>query len=81
MSVVVFVVCAIACLVAHVAILVSVISRRSETVDSGVPRPRLGIEIVWALVPAIALAVVLTATWNRISQNRLRPPAVMKVAQ
>jgi heme/copper-type cytochrome/quinol oxidase subunit 2 len=80
-AVVVFLVCAVACAIAHVAILVSSVSARA-TVDSAtkVPRPRALAEFVWALVPILALALVLTATWTRIRDNHKHPPETMKVA-
>jgi hypothetical protein len=39
---------------------------------------------VWALIPAIVLAIVLTATWARVRDNAARTPrpdVMMKVAQ
>ncbi|HEY2376832.1 MAG TPA: hypothetical protein VGH98_12715 [Gemmatimonadaceae bacterium] len=44
------------CIVAHIAIARSVL-RTS---------PRRFIELAWALIPAIGLAVVLVVTWRRI---------------
>lgn len=61
-----FVLAAMACAVAHAAILVSVVRSRSAVRDSNVPRPRLVVEIIWAALPALALALVLTATWTRV---------------
>ena len=61
-----FVLAGIACVVAHAAILISVVRSRSAVRDSNVPRPRLVVEIVWAALPALALALVLTATWTRV---------------
>lgn len=81
-AVVVFVVCALACVVAHAAILASVIRRRSAAVADSVPRPRLFVEVIWALLPAIALAFVLTATWARVVDTSVpKPELMMKVAQ
>jgi hypothetical protein len=80
---VVFAVCVAACVVAHVAILRSVLRARSVAADPGVPRPRLLVEVAWALVPAIALAFVLTATWSRVQENDGPPKArlLMRVAR
>jgi len=79
---VVFVACVAACLVAHVAILVSVLRGRAAELEPGVPRPRTAVEVVWALVPMLALAVVLTATWARARERAApTPPEVMKVAR
>ena len=81
-AVVVFVVCVVACLVAHIAILRSV-ARARAVVASGaqVPRPNLFVEIVWALVPAIVLAFVLTATWSKIRERPSPPPPIMRIAR
>ena len=83
-AVLVFVLCVVACVVAHVAILHSVVRSRSAVPpDSAVPRPNLFVEIVWALVPAVVLAFVLTATWARIRERpRLpEPPPIMRIAR
>ena len=78
----VFVVCAACCLVGHVAILHSVVRTRSAAANPGLPRPRLLVEIVWALVPAILLAFLLTATWARVRDRATpKPDVLMKVAR
>lgn len=47
-----------------------------------VPRPRTMVEVVWALIPAIVLAFVLTATWIPVSDNSAaKPKVMMKVAR
>ena len=80
-AVLVFVACVAACVVAHVAILRSVVrSRAGLASDNAVPRPNLLVEIVWALVPAIVLAVVLTATWAKI-RERPAPAPIMRIAR
>ena len=73
----VFALCALACLVAHVAIVVAAV--RPARLPSGptVPRPNRAAEILWALVPAIALAFILTATWSRVRENTRTPAAVL----
>ncbi|MEK7401162.1 MAG: hypothetical protein AABZ80_02245 [Gemmatimonadota bacterium] len=79
---VVFLVCAAACAVAHVAILVSSVSARTSAGASAqVPHPGAVSEFLWALVPILALALVLTATWSRVRDQHQHPPAMMKVAQ
>ena len=80
-GVVVFVIAAVACVVAHVAIIASVVRRSSRAESSDVPRPRFGIELVWALLPAVALAFLLTATWTRVRANSERPQEVLRIAQ
>jgi heme/copper-type cytochrome/quinol oxidase subunit 2 len=80
---IVFAVCAAACIVAHVAILRSVVRSRSTASDPGVPRPKLLVEVAWALVPAIALAFVLTATWAKIGSPDATPAPslLMRIAR
>jgi heme/copper-type cytochrome/quinol oxidase subunit 2 len=81
-AVLVFVAATAACLLAHCAITISVIRRASGAVDPNVPRPKLLVEVIWALVPALVLAFVLTATWNRVRENvKTETPPVMKIAQ
>jgi hypothetical protein len=63
---IVFWIAAAACVIAELAILRSTFSARgankSELVPSASPRG----ELAWAIIPALALGVVLTATWRRI---------------
>ena len=78
---IVFFVCAAACLVAHLFILRSVVRRPAPSGEATVPRPNLFVEIVWAVVPAIVLAFVLTATWSRIQTRAGTPPVIMRIAR
>jgi heme/copper-type cytochrome/quinol oxidase subunit 2 len=80
-AVIVFVIAVVASLIAHVAILASVVRRASRVEDANVPRPRAMTEIIWALIPALVLALVLTATWSRVRERAPEPAAVMKIAQ
>lgn len=76
---VVFFVCVAACVMAHAAILVAVARRPAgpaRTGEPGLPWPRRGLEIVWAIVPAVALALVLTATWERVRETPPEPPGI-----
>ena len=79
--VLVFVACAIACAVAHVAILVSTVRSRTAVDALNMPRPRAVVEALWALVPVVALALVLTATYARVREQQPHAPEIMKVAQ
>jgi hypothetical protein len=62
----VFWIAAAACLIAELAILWSTFAARgaikSELVPAASPRG----ELAWAIIPALALGVVLTATWQKI---------------
>ena len=82
-EVIVFAVCVAACIVAHAAILRSVVRSRSTASDPGVPRPRLLVEVAWAIVPAVALAFVLTATWAKIGERGAAPAPslLMRIAR
>ena len=46
--------------------------RTSDSSTAGVPQPRGMLELLWALVPAIALAALLFATW-RTMRERAEP--------
>lgn len=80
---IVFALCALACAVAHVAILRSVLrAAAARPADAGVPRPGLVAEIVWAVLPMLALALVLTATWVKVERRDVpRPEPILEVAR
>ena len=60
-----------ACLIAQVAILRSVLVTRGGSVA------RRAAEIAWAVAPAVALALVLAATWRTLHPTAgARPAAV-----
>ena len=58
----------VCCVVAQIAILRSALTRHRPPADapSTLPPLRRGMELVWALLPAIALTVVLLATWRAV---------------
>ena len=63
---VIFWIAAAICIVAELAILKS--SFTPHPTESGaVTHSSKGIEMLWAVVPAIALAVVLAATWKAVN--------------
>ena len=81
-AVIVFVIAVVVSAIAHLAILTSVVRRASTVADAAVPRPKPFAEIAWALIPALALALVLTATWARVRERAAPPPdAIMKIAR
>jgi len=81
-AVLVFIVAAAACVVGHAAILVSVVRRASRVADAGVPRPKVAIEVAWAVLPLLVLAFVLTATWSRVREHAVAPAdPVIKIAR
>jgi heme/copper-type cytochrome/quinol oxidase subunit 2 len=71
-----FWIAAVACAIAELAILRSTFaarrSNKSELVPSSSPRG----ELAWAVIPALALAVVLMATWQRIDAGDTRLKAM-----
>ena len=70
------------CLVAQVLIVRSVVAARGlPAARPELPRARGSVEIMWAVVPAIALAALLFFTWQAIGgQRRYTAPAVTAVA-
>ena len=62
----IFWVAALACAVAELAILRSLIAQQRAQHSSLVPSGSPVSELIWGIVPAIALAVLLLSTWHRI---------------
>ena len=83
-AVIVFAACAAACVVGHVGILRSVVRRGASQEHASVPRPRFLVELVWAVIPIVLLAFVLTATWasvRRAPAHEHTPDMIMEVAR
>jgi heme/copper-type cytochrome/quinol oxidase subunit 2 len=65
----IFWIAAVCCLVAQVAIVRSALSPHEHTPGSDqVPRPRTAVEVVWTLLPALALIGVFALTWRAMHQ-------------
>jgi heme/copper-type cytochrome/quinol oxidase subunit 2 len=62
----IFWIAAVACVIAELAILRSTFAARSAKQSELVPTVSPRGELAWAIIPALALVVVLTATWQRI---------------
>jgi heme/copper-type cytochrome/quinol oxidase subunit 2 len=60
------------CVVAQAAIMRSVLAAP--------PAPRRGLEVAWAAAPAVALALVLVATWRTLHPADA-PPAAARSAE
>jgi heme/copper-type cytochrome/quinol oxidase subunit 2 len=61
------------CLVAQVLIVRSVFgARRLPAASAEVPRSRGAVELFWAVVPAVALGVLLLFTWRAIDAREAR---------
>ena len=71
-----FWIAAVACVIAELAILRSTFMARrvhkSELVPSASPRG----ELAWAVIPAIVLGIVLTATWQKVEARGTRLKAM-----
>lgn len=39
----------------------------AEGETAGLPRPRRGLEVLWAIIPALALAALFVLTWRAMS--------------
>jgi heme/copper-type cytochrome/quinol oxidase subunit 2 len=65
----IFWIAAIACAVAELAILRSIIAQGRTQHSSLVPSGSPVTELIWGVVPAIALVVLLFATWRRVQQR------------
>jgi len=62
----IFWVAAVACAVAEIAILRSLIAQRRAQHSNLVPAGSPVTELIWGVLPAIGLALVLVFTWRRI---------------
>lgn len=62
----IFWIAAVACVIAELAILRSTFAARSSHKSTLVPSASPRSEVVWAILPGLALAFLLTATWRRI---------------
>jgi heme/copper-type cytochrome/quinol oxidase subunit 2 len=63
---IIFWIAAAACAIAQIIILRSTFAARRTKQSDLVPVASRGGEMAWAVIPALALAVVLVATWQRI---------------
>jgi len=63
----IFWIAAAICIIAEVAILRSAFMPHADTADSpSLPHSQRGMEMIWAIVPAIVLALLLAATWRAV---------------
>ena len=64
------------CVVAQVAILRSALARHRPPAGAPATLPpvRRGVEVVWALLPALALAAVLAFTWRAVRARTTELP-------
>lgn len=62
----IFWIAALACAAAEIAILRSTFAARRIEKSELVPAASRGGEVVWAIIPALALSCLLVVTWQRI---------------
>jgi heme/copper-type cytochrome/quinol oxidase subunit 2 len=63
----IFWIAAVICLVAELALLRSAFMPHPDTADSpSLPHSGRGLEMIWAIVPAIVLVILLAATWRAV---------------
>jgi membrane protein implicated in regulation of membrane protease activity len=62
----IFWIAAAACIVAEIAILRSTFAVEPAVRSELVPAASRASEVAWAIVPALALSVVLVATWRKV---------------
>ena len=78
---IVFWLSAACCLVAQVLIVRSVLAaRRLPAVRPELPRANAGVELMWAVVPGIALVVLMLFTWRAIQEHDARGVAPVNAA-
>lgn len=61
---------ALACVLAEIAILRSTYAATRAEKSALVPVPARSGEIAWAIIPAVALSILLVMTWQRIEGRR-----------
>ena len=73
----------VCCIVAQIAILRSALARHQPPADApaGLPPVRRGAEVVWALLPALALAGVLALTWRAVQSRDAATPNAAPAAE
>jgi hypothetical protein len=65
----IFWITALACVIAEIAILRSTYLARGAQRSALVPAAPLGREMTWAIIPAIALSLLLVVTWQKIQSR------------
>ncbi|MEO6527241.1 MAG: hypothetical protein ABIP93_11495 [Gemmatimonadaceae bacterium] len=58
------------CVIAQLFIVRSILgARHLPDPEAHVPRAHRGVEVLWAVVPAVALAVLLVFTWRAVQDD------------
>jgi heme/copper-type cytochrome/quinol oxidase subunit 2 len=70
------------CLVAQLFIVRSVLgARHVPNPAAHVPHSRAGVELLWAIAPAVALAVLLVFTWRAVREHERTPASISVTAR
>ena len=65
----IFWIAALACIAAQFALLRSSFRIKKESRSELVPASPRSVELAWAIVPALALSVILVMTWRKVVGN------------
>lgn len=78
----IFWIAVVCCVVAQIAILRSALARHRPPADAPTTLPplRRGVELVWALLPAVALVGVLVLTWRAVQSRAADLPPTAPAA-
>ena len=76
----IFWIAAALCAIAQVAIARSALATRAPEATGQVPASRRSLEVLWAVVPAIGLALVLLQTWRAMHPAAPSPAATVSAA-
>ena len=65
----IFWIAALACVAAQIALLRSSFKMKKGSKSELVPASPRPVELAWAILPALALSVLLFATWRKVAQR------------
>jgi len=65
----IFWIAALACVVAQIALLRSSFKMKKDLKSELVPASPRPVELAWAILPALALSVLLFATWRKVAER------------
>jgi heme/copper-type cytochrome/quinol oxidase subunit 2 len=72
----------VCCLIAQLFIVRSVLgARHLPNPEANVPRSRGVVELFWAVIPAVALAVLLVFTWRAIQERQAVHSPIAELAR
>ena len=65
----IFWIAALACVAAQIALLRSSFKMKKDLRSELVPASPRAVELAWAILPALALSVLLFATWRKVAER------------